>query len=147
MELRFRSTLYTTITPAKIKITGAAQRTNVIPLIAGLYSANWPYRSTKKLNTSWSVFPSDNKRRISRRRSSARNALESFMVWFWHFRHRTSSLIFSYRCCNIGSSNACPVSIAKSIEGTNISPINASRTFIQCSPVPRGSMVGNPGST
>src|SRR5512138_637446 len=51
--------------------------------------------------------------RISRRRSSARPACESAMVWFWHTRQRSSAATRSMRASSAGSAAAGSASLAR----------------------------------
>src|SRR6185369_13442834 len=50
--------------------------------------------------------------RISRRKSSARPACESAIVWFWHTRQRSSAATRSMRASSAGSAAAGSASLA-----------------------------------
>src|SRR5439155_19593941 len=71
-----------------------------------------------------SLAPRCNCSRISRRRSSARPACESAMVWFWHTRQRSSAATRSMRASSAGSAAAGSASLASTGVATSV----ASRT-------------------
>src|SRR3954468_22744375 len=53
--------------------------------------------------TSASLLPWPSSSRVSRRRSTASDALESAMVWFWHTRQRNSEVMRTMRASSAGS--------------------------------------------